>query len=175
MANPFSGIISQDLKDLFVNLIDSLLETTALTQPCRFIYGGTKFEQCPNCSFNASTGKSNNLYVPGGPISFSHGLCPVCNGAGRKEIPITEDDIYMGIIYDHKKWLPMGFTPTSPNTSIQTISSITLMPKIKRAKEIIVNTDIETYVRQRYVIDGEPQPYGFGNDAYIATIWKRSG
>lgn len=173
--NPFSGIITTELKTLFSNMIDALLESTALTLPCEFIYGITKWETCPNCNFNVSLGKSSNTYKSGGPIYFDHGICPVCKGEGRKEIPSTESDIYMAIIYDHKKWLPMNFTPSSPETSIQTISSIELMPKIKRAKEIIVNTDIEAYVRQRYVIDGEPQPYGFGNDLYIATIWKRSG
>lgn len=176
MSNPFSGIISTQLKATFKNMIDALLEDAALTVPCQFIYGVTKYTQCTNCVYNAATGKSSNIYLSGGAVPFNQGTCPVCNGEGKISVVTTEDGIYMGVIYNHKKWLPMkGSSVLTPEDYVQTVCSISLLPKIMKAKEIIVNTDISTYVKQRFVLQGEPQPGGFGEDDYIFAMWKRAG
>lgn len=176
MANPFSGIITSDLKLLFNNMIGALLEDDALTRPCQFIYGITKYTQCNNCVYNAATGKSSGTYLAGGPIPFYSGKCPVCAGEGKIAVTTEEDDIYLAVIYNHKKWLPMkGSSVLTPEDYIQTICAIDLLPKIKRAKEIIVNTDLVSYVRQRYILEGEPQPIGFGSDDFLVTMWKRAG
>lgn len=175
-TNPFSGIISTDFKLVFKNMITALLEDAALTLPCQFIYGVTKYTSCTNCVYNAATGKSSNIYLSGGAVPFNHGTCPVCNGEGKLSVTTTENDIYMAIIYDHKKWLPMkGTGVLTPENYMQSISSITLLPKIMKVKEIIVNTDIDDYVKQRFILNGQPQPAGLGADDFVVTMWKRSG
>jgi hypothetical protein len=172
MTNPFTGIITQDLKDTFKNAIDSLLEQTALTLPCRLIYSGTKFIKCSNCQFNSVTGKSNNIYMPGGPISFSHGVCPYCNGNGK--IPDEDTEvIYLMVIWDYRKFIPIGSVIANPQGSIQTVCSVNHITKLKKAKEIIVDTNIERFVRHKFMRDSEPNPAGFGSDDYIVTLWKR--
>lgn len=173
--NPFSGIISSDLKGLFTNMIDSLLEDTALTVPVRFIYSGAKFTKCPNCNFNSVTGKSANTYLSNGPQPFSHGSCPFCSGDGR--IPAENDDEIMNlaVLWDYRKWMQVGQVVASPEGMIQTICSIALINRIKRAKEIVVNTNLEAYVRHKFIREGEPTPIGFGDDQYIVCMWKRSG
>lgn len=173
MTNPFSGIINSEFKQIFKNAIDALLESTALTLPCRLVFPG-KTSPCPNCKFNPATGKSANVYLTGGPIPFTKGLCPVCKGEGVKYSEATSDGLYFAVLYDHKRWIAMPFTPTSPETSVQTICAVSYLTDIKNAKEIIINTDLESKVIQRYVREGEPQPYGLGEDSYIATIWKRA-
>lgn len=174
--NPFAGIISSEFKLLFKDAISALLLDAALTVPCQFIYGVTKYTQCTNCVYNAATGKSSNIYLSGGAVPFNQGSCPVCNGEGRLSVTTTEDDIYLGVIYNHKKWLPMrGSSVLTPEDYVQTLCSITLLPKIMKAKEIIINTDIKNYVKQRFVLDGQPQPAGLGEDAFIFAMWKRAG
>ena len=174
MPNPFSGIISTEFKTLFTNAIDALLEDSALTRTCRFVYSGSKATKCPNCQFNSVTGKSNNIYISGGPIPFYHGICPFCNGEGltRSETTTTFN---LAILWDYRKWLPVAQPIKSPEGVIQTICRFNLIDEIKKAKELIVDTNIEEYVRHRFIREGEPNPIGFGASDYILTFWRRAG
>ena len=53
MSNPFSGLISQELKNTFNNAIDSLLEQNALSLPCKIIYDNQiNSLYCNNCIFD---------------------------------------------------------------------------------------------------------------------------
>jgi hypothetical protein len=170
----FDGIISDDLKTLFRDAIDALIRSDGLSLPCRLVYSGTKFTDCPNCVYNSITGKSNNTYTPGGPIPFYHGTCPYCAGLGRVAVEATDTPVYLLVIWDYKKWLPMAVPVESPEGMIQTICSKDLLPSIKKAKEIIVDTNIEKFVRHRFIREGEPNPAGFGSSDYIVTLWKRA-
>ncbi len=98
-TNPFLGIISPAFKATFTNAIDALLEDTALTVPCRLIYGNTNPTVCANCIFDPLTGRSSSIYLAGGPIPFANGqICPWCHGEGVKTVEATEDGIYTDII-----------------------------------------------------------------------------
>jgi hypothetical protein len=175
-TNPFSGIITQGLKDLHKNMIDSLLEDTALTRPCRLIYSSTKYDDCPNCIYDPVGKRSSNRHQPGGPVPFQFGArCPVCNGVGRIPYEESEDDIYLCILWDYKQWINFDVTVQSPAGKVQTLSKIELAPKLKRANQIILATDIEEYAKHRFQRDGEPQPCGFGANNYISVLWKRIG
>lgn len=168
----FDGIITTELKTLYRDAIDALLRSDGLTLPCRFIYGGTKYTLCPNCKFNSMTGKSNNVYVSGGAQPFYHGQCPMCGGEGKIPSEATEP-VNLAVIWDYRRWLPMGVHVESPDGMIQTISSMDLIDQIKKAKEVIIDTNIEKYVRHRFMRASEPNPAGFGSDDYILTLWKR--
>ena len=176
MSNPFSGIITQGLKDLHKNMIDALLEDAALTRPCRLIYSSTKYTDCPNCIYDALGNRSSGRYEPGGPVPFQLGArCPVCNGAGRIAQEESEDDIYLCILWDYKHWINFDVNVQSPAGKVQTLSKIELTPKLKRANEIIFATDVEEYIRHRFQRDSEPQPCGFGANNYVTVMWKRIG
>lgn len=174
--NPFSKIITSRLKKTFSQAMDALLGDEGTTVPCRLVYGGTSFTICPNCIINNVTKKSSGTYKDGGPTPFTQGLCPVCYGEGKKENTSTED-IYLMVVWNYKKWLPMAAKIATPEGYIQTVSKEESLPKLKRAKEIIVNTKVEDYVRHRFVREGEPQPCGccLGEETVILTLWKRAG
>jgi hypothetical protein len=152
------------------------LEDTALTWPCTIIYGDTKITFCPNCYVNPQTGRSTNRYRPGGPVSFASGkVCPYCSGLGNIEEEQTET-LYLALIYDQKQWLPMGHDKTAQmgENYIQSLSKFsTTYMKLVRAKELIMDTSIEGYSRERYVRDGEPMPAGFGSSDYVVCMWKK--
>ena len=177
-TNPFSGIITPELKTLFTNMIDALLEDGSLVVPCRLIFGDTKWTDCPNCKFNSVTGRSANIYEPGGPIPFNQGVCPYCGGLGRTPTADTTSSVNYIVLWDYKSWFNWNGSnegSRSPKGLLQTMSAISTITDIKKAKEIVINTDIEKYTTHRFTRDGEPNPCGFGSSAYIFTMWKKAG
>lgn len=174
MSNPFSGLITSEFKTLFTNAIDSLLESSAFALPCRLIFGDTKWTDCPNCIWNSATQKSSNKYQSGGPIPFYAGICPYCHGVGR--IPDEQTTTaYLIPIWDYRDWVGWYGTNAQtryPDGGVQTISKITTITDIKRAREVVINTDIEKYSHYLFTRDGEPTPVGLGSDNYIFTMWK---
>lgn len=174
MTNPFSGIITTNLKNLFKNAIDSLLESGVCGRTCRIYYGVTKYESCDACSANPVGKKSSNSYLAGGyaPVGNTN-QCPVCHGTGKRPVETTED-VTLCVIYDYKKFIPISTVVTPGNESYaQTICPIALLPKLKNANYIIFNTNILPYAEHKFQRLSEPEPLGFGSDDYIAILWKR--
>ena len=173
MPNPFSGIISAELKNIHKQMIDSLLEDDALTVPVRFYYGVTKWDACSNCS--PSVGglgrKGSSVYIHGGPAPFSFGQqCPVCGGESK--IPVeTNETLNLACIFRFGRNSTLGFAPDG--TFAQTFCGISLFPKIKQANYVLFDTNIEAYTGYKYQRKGEPEPMGFGQNAFILTTWER--
>lgn len=168
----FDGLISTAFKQLFIDAIDSLLSDTSLTVPCQLIYSNSKFTECPNCLLNNMTGKSSGQYKTGGPIPFSAGVCPYCHSLGRVTDEQTET-LYFGVIWDSKQFLgkfPVG----NPNEFVQTVSKKTTYDEIKRANQIIIDTGITDYTKNKFERVSEPAFVEFGSSSYIITTWKRT-
>lgn len=168
MANPYTGIITPALKTAFNNAIDALLENTALTVPCQINYGGVKFTDCVNC-------QGGMLYASGGPIPFSPGsLCPYCAGVGHFQVEETEI-VHLVCIFDSKKLkgIVPPISPSTFNMYAQTMCALTLTPKLKAAKTIILDSNNKLYSRNVYKRYGEPEPLGFGDMRYILATWER--
>lgn len=175
MTNYFSEIINDDLKSLYNDAIDSILESTALTRKCQLIFTDTGAELCSNCYFDSATQRSNGIYRTGGLIPFNQGICPVCFGVGKIYVDATSD-VYMAVLWNYKDWV--GWNGTSegvknPYGWVQTISKFSTITDIKRASKIIINTDIESYVKHVFERKSEPNPAGFGSDDYLFTMWSR--
>jgi|TARA_R110000744_G_scaffold238416_1_gene355904 hypothetical protein len=173
MANPFSGIITSEMKTLFNNMIDSLLEDSALTVECTLFYGVTKFDNCVNCLYDPIGKKSSNRYQNGGPVPFSFGGCPLCGGAGKKA-SIASESIKLAVIYNYKQFMDIGTPVNNPDGVIQTISEKESTPKLKRAKELQTSTDIANYGQHKFERISDPQPVGFGNNEFVFCNWRRT-
>lgn len=181
MSNPFTGIITAEFKALHKYMIDALLEDTALTIPCKLIYGDTDITPCNNCIFDPIANRSANRYKDGGPNEFADGqICPHCGGVGFTSNEASET-VYLIVIWDYKKFV--NFNPLTKvdvggvrafDGYIQTMCSIELTSKLKQAKYLIANTDIQQYTLHKFIIDGEPTPLGLGADNYVVTTWKKS-
>lgn len=175
MSNPFINIISPELKGIFNNAIDALLQQNALTVPCRFKYSGQQNSVfCSNCIFDAISQLSSNIYNSTGPNPFPEGsICPVCMGMGMI-MSDSSEIISMACIFDSKYFLNWSSkTLNIPAGSLQTICNTVLLPKIRNANEIIVDTSLEQYGNYSYQRAGDPEPIGLGDNRYIATIWSR--
>lgn len=175
--NPFSGIISPEFKNLFNSAIDSLLEQNALTVPCILKYISANKEQnlCNNCFFDSISLLSSNRYNGSGPQPFTENtICPVCLGKGVLSNSSKQENIYLAVIFDSKYFINYNSKLIDiPAGSVQTISKIETINKIRNANEIIFNSKISNYDDYVYQRAGDPQPCGLGDHKYIITLWTR--
>ena len=74
-----------------------------------------------------------------------------------------------------KDWIDVGFQVDVQDGFIQTIGYMSDLPKINKAKEIIVNKDIQKYETLRFSRASEGFPQGFKQNRYVVCHWKRSG
>lgn len=174
--NPFLGLINEEFHQMYVDAIDAAIASCAMSVPCRISYGVTKYSECTNCIYSPVSQRSTNKYKSGGPAPFTTGLCPLCAGAGRIPVETTED-ICLTPVWDYKSWIPISsvhkILAQSPEGFVQTISKIDTVNTLKRAKDIVIDTDIENYTRHKFQRWGEPEPVGLGRSSYIVTMWKR--
>ena len=137
-----------------------------------------KREQCPNCYMDTMGTRNRSIsnYRSGGPYPFERGMpCPYCNGKGYKAVETTED-ITLRIYWNRKFWVDIGIPIDIPDGSIQTISYMTDLEKINKAKYLIPNYDgIEKYDNGRYERAGSSYPQGFKQNEtkYVVTFWTR--
>jgi hypothetical protein len=177
MANPLSGIITAEFKQLFNYAIDALLEDTALTVTCRIYYGTTKNTQCPNCILDNNARVSANQYKPGGPVSFATGsICPMCGGIGFIASD-TSETFNMAIIYGYNrtKFIQTGQNLKEGVFYVQSVCKLDRFPNLKNAKEAVFDTSVEGIGKYKFERYGDPTPVNFGTTPYIVTNWTRKG
>lgn len=175
MTNPFNNIISKELKQTYNDAIDSLLQQNALTVPCRLKYSGQHNQTlCSNCVFDPIAKLSSNIYNNTGPSPFTEGtMCPVCGGIGLITTDYSEI-IHMAVLFDSKYWVNWSSnTVKIPDGMVQTICLSSYLVKIRNAKEVVFDTNLEPYNNYLYERAGDPNPVGFGDNRYIFTMWSR--
>ena len=175
MADPFSGIITSGFKTIFNNAISSLLEDNALTISCTLSYGVTKYESCVNCVYDPIGQKSSNRFQNGGPVPFPfQGICPMCNGGGKRPVESSEN-VKLAVIFEPRDFIALDTHVNTADGYIQTLAKKAMTPKLRRAKEIIVATDISGFFSHRYERASEPTPLGLGNNEFVVCSWRRLG
>jgi hypothetical protein len=170
----FTGIITAVHKQTFKDMINALLEDTALTVPCKLVFENTKLQDCPNCIYDSISRKSSNRYNTGGPIPFIDGqICPYCVGVGSLSFS-NEEELYLGII----KPAFFGMAPLELESvnfvdgKIQSLCSIQYYAKIKNASHVIIDTNITDLSLNKYIRYRDPIPMGFGDNSFIVTTWQ---
>ena len=167
-------IISQQFKDLFNTAIDEILSANGLTVPCRLIYSNTNPQTCNNCIFDSINSRSSNIYNNSGPVPFTNQtICPVCNGMGFLS-GSKEESINLAVIFDSKYWLNWKYNSVNiTDGMVQTVSHSSLLPKLRNAERIFINTNMENYGSYYYQRAADPELAGFGDSRYLITMWKR--
>lgn len=89
-----------------------------------------------------------------------------------KEVEILTD-IKLKVYWDQKNWVGIGGNIVVPDNSIQTIGFMTDLPKILKAKALIVHKGIKDYKEMRFERMGEHTPMGLRQNRYFGCIWKR--
>ena len=164
-------VIPSGVFNIYNDAVDLFVRTATLVYP-------EKKEQCPNCYLDTmgTRTRSVSVYRSRGPYPFTRGMpCPYCNGKGYKAVETTED-ITLRIYWNRKFWVDIGIPIDIPDGSIQTISYMTDLEKINKAKYLIPNYDgIEKYDNGRYERAGSSYPQGFKQNEtkYVVTFWTR--
>lgn len=161
--------IPQEVYDIYNEFADDFINLN-FGQTCRLQYP-PKRTACTNCVFDTITQRSSGVYKTGGPISFSFGICPWCNGLGYIETENTTD-IKMRVYWERRYWVKINTSINIPDGSIQTIGFLYDIPKIKQAQSIIINPNLESINSWSYILASEPIPFGLTKRHFIA-YWTR--
>lgn len=172
-----NNLIDSNFKNLFISAIDSLLEQTALTLPCKLRYSNQiNPVLCNNCIFDTVSRVSANIYNSIGPNPFPDGgICPVCMGNGSYNVDYLEDNVYLACIFDSKYWInrQSNININIPSSMVQTICKIDLLGKLRSATDMVIDTSLSDKTNNIYERAGDPEPAGLGDNRYIITMWKR--
>ena len=163
--------IPESVYTKFNEVVDTMLTEFGVT--CTLVYP-EKQVACSNCITDTIGRKSGNRYRTGGPIPFPRGMiCPFCVGKGFKSTENTEE-ITMRIYWGKKDWVNTGIQVDIPNNTVKTITYLKHLPKINKAKEVLLNKNIQGHEILRYTKTGESVTNGLQHNRYIITFWKRS-
>ena len=140
---------------------------------CKVVYP-PKRENCVNCVYDPIGKKSANRYRHGGPKPFNFGRCPMCGGNGFKEVE-SEEVVKLRVYYDYRDFVKVdGVSINAPGERVQIIGYLTDMHKVRRANEIIINSDKGGYGTWRFVKGSEPAPWGLKKDRYFVAFLERA-
>lgn len=165
------SIPMSSLQTLYEEVANEMLAQFGLN--CDVYYPPTRSD-CTNCVFvSLGNTASSNVYNGTGPISFSFGNCPVCEGRGYKDTEATTDTIKLRFYPNRKDWKKIASSIVIPDAEAMVIGDIDNLPKLLRMSKVRVNTEIENFKTYFYVLASEPQSHGFGN-AFFSCYLKRS-
>ena len=154
-------IVPESVFDKYYDVIDSTFTIFGVT--CELIYIDTveeisnTFNNVPdNRSINAHRRKQEQYRREDKVI---------------KEIEKRED-IKLKVYWDSKSWIRVGDKMVTPNNGIQTIFFATDLPRINRAKELLVHKGIKDLQEMRFNKFGEPFPMGLRQNRYFGCFWE---
>jgi hypothetical protein len=153
--------IPQSVFDKYYDVVDSTFNIFGVT--CQLVYID-KIEVIDNSFDNIPDDRSLNSHRRGGG---NHKRADKT----FKEVEVLED-IKIKVYWDSKSWIKPGGDIVIPERGVQTIFFATDLPKILRAKEIIVHKDIKNLREFRFQKSGEPFPMGIGQSRYFACFWE---
>lgn len=162
--------IPQSVFDTYNEAVNAMIDTN-FGIPCLLRYPATLIK-CTNCNFNSMTGKSSNIYNGTGPIPFTDGFCPYCNGAGSTDNEHTEL-IKLRCYFTPKHWIKLGMDIKVPDGAIQTIGHIADLPKCRQCNFMTANSSQTALGDYRYRLWGEPVYHGFQNKNFFIAFWER--
>jgi hypothetical protein len=132
------------------------------------------------CQLVSIEKKEEVVYIPDNNFPDRNSINDHKRGGGNrnrgnvtiKEVEITTD-IKLKVYWDNKQWIRISENLVVPDASIQTIFFLEDLPKILRAKYLIVHKDIKEYKESRFERMGEHIPLGLRQNKYAACFWKR--
>lgn len=166
--------LSSSLITKHEEICDYLLDTFAYKN-CKIVYP-QKWTECPNCQLDIDTGQSTGIYKSGGPVPFTnYTICPYCGGTGRFSTNET-DTIQLRVYFNQKQFIKIEKLGgvVIDNDTIQVIGYMEDVPKVERAQELIVDTNVEGYKQYSFQPISPPIPWGFRHIRYFIQMWKRN-
>ena len=154
--------IPQSVFDKYYDVVDSTFNIFGVT--CQLVYID-KVEVIDNSYDNIPDNRSINPHRRPGGGDYKR------NNKTIKEVEKTED-IKIKVYWDSRNWTKVGGNIVVPSHGIQTIFFATDLPKILRAKELIVHKTLKELQEMRFKRVGEPFPMGIGLERYFGCFWE---
>ena len=155
--------VPQSVFDKYFDVIDSTFDIFGVT--CQLVSIEKKEEiiYTPDNN-NPVINSINNRRITGGT-----------HNKGTKTIKEIETltDIKLKVYWDAKQWVGITDQLKVPDGSIQTIGFMSDLPKILRAKQLLVHKGIKDIKEMRFERFGEHIPIGLKQDRYFSCMWKR--
>jgi hypothetical protein len=154
-------IVPESVFDKYYDVIDSTFTIFGVT--CQLIYIDT-VEEISNTYNNIPDNRSINAHRRK-------------QEQYRREDKVIKEiekkeDIKLKVYWDNKSWVRVGANIVTPNNGIQTIFFATDLPKINRAKELLVHKDIKDLQEMKFKKFGEPFPMGLRQNRYFGCFWE---
>lgn len=162
--------IPNDIFNLYYETVDDMT-TSNFGVPCTLNYPEQRVI-CTNCVFDSLNQVSSNVYNGTGPISFTSGLCPYCNGIGFTSSVVTES-VYLRVYFDKKSFAKLSVPINIADGSVVTIGRMEDLPKILRCSSVVFNTNISGNIEYQYALTGEPILHGLRKSRFFIAIWHR--
>lgn len=164
--------ITADIRNIATTAFTDLI--TELGKNCRLYYDPT-FTECENCYYDTQSKRSSGVYKAGGPTSFTRGMiCPVCGGTGGNFTENTE--IIKMLINKTPKTFYTVDKVRVPQVDMQSKGFLTDLPKIKRAKYIVAQINLEPYIVEKYTLVGTPtDTSNIVQDKFFIAEWTLHG
>lgn len=151
--------IPSGIFDKYDEVVNSLYTTQEIADKTTLVT--VSKQACPNCIPG-----STSVYKPGGPIEFSLGPCPYCNGANEIESK-TEQTVYLRTYPNKRNWIKIG-NVEAPDGAVQIIGKMSDLTKVKQA-DYMVFFPLSDWA---YKLDSDPFPFGFGKREFVAYCVK---
>lgn len=155
--------IDNEVRQLMADAIDDLIDQ--IGKDCKLVYP-PKLVPCTNCSLGR--------WKTGGPMPFTFGVCPLCQGQAVKATENSEV-IRMLVSWNVEPDILMA-APVDlrhPNSIVRTKGYIGHLPKVKQCDHMqIVNVD--PYIHYNFKLYSEPiDPGSIVQGRYFIALWKR--
>jgi len=83
------------------------------------------------------------------------------------------EDITLKVYWDRRNWIKVADDINVPDGSIQTIFFAKDLPKLLRAKELIVHKGVKDILDMRFQRSGDCYPMGLQQNKYFGCFWER--
>lgn len=165
--------LDADTLTVITQALDDII--TVLGKDCVLVYP-PKMTACPNCVPSPMGGQSSNRWRSGGPVPFPNtGVCPWCNGAGRRAEEQSEL-VHMSCEWNPKEYKrPLEDVDVRvPYSVLKTKGYLTDLPKIVRCEYLRLQIPVEGYSVRRFKLASNPgDESNIIQGRYCVAIWTQ--
>ena len=159
--------ISDELIGVYQSGIDALINQLGKTVEVRY---PPKITDCNNCVYDSIGKKSANVYSSGGPAPFI-GVCPLCQGTGKKETFPSENIVCL-VEWNPKDYKKYDIDIRQQNNICKVKTYASHIPKILKAVEFIVDAKVGNLSSYRCKLLREPVLTGLQQSRYCLCFME---
>lgn len=166
-TNAFLNLITPQIQQWYVDLIDELISNTGATTLFELTYLGDWIE-CTAC--NAG------VFKPGGTEPYyTKQRCLVCSGTGKIQCP-NIDRMYLCAEFNAKKFRTLASkSVNSDKVDMEIMGRVDILPAVLSAESITIIYDDCPIPGMKYIKNGGPEYCGLSTKDYFRMAYTNVG